>query len=410
MRRIAGTLAAAAWSLTSALAQSPPVPNSKPPSPPLIGPAPPDVLKGATAKPWLDPPAQLPPLTPPAAPKTALPAVIPSPQKFATGSLRLKRERGQWQLWAGNLLLKDFGPSESAAHEALQVFRDLRINAHGSIGGVFDYWLTEGRAPSAMTRHRQVIPFEPTGLRVERMSGSWVLRDARVILYNFGAAQADAEQALAVCKHYGFNQLGYVGHPVPAMKYLMLDPTPRNTPAGPDAVVPVSARMQAVEAAHPRLTLPSIGDVGERVPVDAARLDLRREGGEWVLYAGRSPLGRFGMSERAGRLALQTLQQFRVTELCRVGDSGFAFFLSNGRAPQGTVIGTAAKPLRTELLNVRQIESTWAICEGNFPVMRFGDKADDAQRALAAIRAYRFDHYVQIDPTRSLFLFAKTRY
>src|SRR5687767_2810299 len=116
MRRLAGTLAAVVMLATCATAQ-----------------APPDVLRDAAKRPWLQSHAQLSPVTPPAKLLPNLSPVTPA-QKFDTSSLRLKRERGQWQLWAGTLMLKDFGASEAEAHEALQVFRDLRVNARGSIG------------------------------------------------------------------------------------------------------------------------------------------------------------------------------------------------------------------------------------------------------------------------------------
>ena len=91
----------------------------------------------------------------------APPAPLTTPQRFDTGSLRLKTDYGKWQLWAGNLLLKDFGPAEREATEALNVFRDLRVNSRGSIGGVFEYWLTDGQAPSAFMRHKQSCPVRP---------------------------------------------------------------------------------------------------------------------------------------------------------------------------------------------------------------------------------------------------------
>ena len=383
---------------------------------PLIGPAPPDVLKAAAARPWLDPPAQLPPLTPPSKQppqSTAEVPVPPVPQRFDTGSLRLKRDQGQWQLWAGNLLLKDFGPSEADAHKALQVFRDLRVNSRGSVGGVFEYWLTEGQAPSAITRHRQVIPFDPASLRIEQISGQWVLRDAHVILYNFGTSKLDAQQALAVCGQYGFNQLGYIGHPVPALKYLMMDPRPRSAPTGPAPVLPVTARMQAAEAAHSRLVLPTVGDIGERVPFDARGLDLRREGGEWVLYAGRASFGRFGLYEREGRVRHWRRCNSSASPKCAGSATlGSPFSWPTDRAPQGTTIGLAARPLRPEQLNVRQVGGVWAVCEGQRPVFQFGDKADDAQNILAAIREYHFDHVIAIGNGRTgnMHLFVKTRY
>ena len=243
---------------------------------------------------------------------------------------------GRWQLWAGNQLLKDFGGSEREAQEALQVFRDLRVNSHGTIGGVFDYWLTDGEAPSAFTRHKMVIPFDPHTLRVEQITGQWVLRDAHIVLYSFGRSQTDAQQALAVCQHYEFDQLGYRRPPDAVAEVPDEGPSRRGRRCRPShRCQPVSAAMQPAEVARPRLVLPGVGDVGDRVPFDGRRLDLRREGGEWVLYAGRTPVGHFGPADRDARTALETLEQFRVTELCRIGDSGFGFFLSNGRAPPG---------------------------------------------------------------------------
>ncbi len=418
------TIGAAVLVAASAAAQPPNTVGSRVISGPPLSTLPPpglpsDTPSGSALRPWLTPPA--PARTSPAA--EAPPARESSPSKpaetppaaplaFDTGSLRVRRETGRWQLWAGATLLKDFGPAERDAFDALQTLRDLRVNSRGAVGGVFEYWLADGQAPAAINRHRLVVPFDPASLRVEQVSGQWVLRDARVILYTFGPSRTDAQQALAVCRKYGFNQLGYVGHPTPALKYLMKDPNPSLGRDEPASVVPASARMTAAEASYPRLVVPGAGDVGDRVPFDVRRLDLRREGGEWVLYAGRTPIGRFGASERQGQAALAALQQFRVTELCRVGDTGFGFFLTNGRAPQGTIVGLDAKPLRPEALAVRQVGGTWAMFEGQRVVAEVGDRAEDARHALAAIRAFRFDHVIPVGSgrLRNVNLFVRANY
>ncbi|HEX4590650.1 MAG TPA: hypothetical protein VH120_12010, partial [Gemmataceae bacterium] len=358
------------------------MPTRSPAQPPLTQPPPileiakPEMQRPTALRPWLDPPAQLPGLSPAPAALTPPPPPLAGPQRFEPSSLRLKSEGGRWQLWAGNLMLKDFGPADREANEALQIFRDLRVNSHGSVGGVFEYWLTDGLAPSALTRHKLVIPFDPRTLRVEQVSDQWVLRDGRTILYSFGHSQSDALQALAICKQYQFDQLGYVGHPTPALKYLMKDPNDRKPLAGIPSLTPVSAAMMPAEIAHPRLVLPGVGDVGERVPFDGRRLDLRREGGEWVMYSSRTPVAHFGLSEREARTTLETLEQFRVTELCRIGENGFGFFLANGRAPSGTTIGTSARALRTEALTVRQVGGRWAVCEGTHVLFDFGERGE----------------------------------
>jgi hypothetical protein len=429
MRRHLLVLGAAFIGTAVVLAQSPPVASppgsfNLPREPTPVRQLPDEVLRQIYPRPGVkpsDPPPLLglapgpvpPPAQPLASPKTEVAPAPAVPQRFDNSSLRVKREGGSWQLWAGSLLLKDFGPSEADAREAVQVFRDLRVNSRGSVGGVFEFWLADGEAPSAFTRFRQVVPFDPRSLRVERFNGQWVLRDARIILYNFGPSETDARQALAVCQRYSFNQLGCVGHPTPSLKYLMRDPNPQLPPVRPtNEVVPASAKMQASEAPRVPLVLPNAGAVGERVPLDSRRLDLRRETGEWVLYAGRVPLGRFGANEREARSTLEVLQQFRVTELCRVGESGFCFFLSNGRAPRGgSIVGLPARPLRPERLSVRQVGGNWVLSEDSRTLWSFGARAEDAQHALAAVRHYGFDYAVPLGGGRlgDIYLLVKDR-
>jgi hypothetical protein len=76
------------------------------------------------------------------------------------------------------------------------------------------------------------------------------------------------------------------------------------------------------------------------------------------------------------------------------------------------VIGTGAKPLRAELLTVRQVGPTWAVCEGQRPLFQFGDHESDARHVLAAIREFHFDQFVTIHagPSGQTYLFVKTRY
>ena len=111
------------------------------------------------------------------------------------------------------------------------------------IGGVFEFWLADGEAPSGIVSNRKIISFNPAVLRVEQVAGTWCLRDDHVVLYNFGPSKADAETALAVCRRYGFNQLGFVGQPTPNLKYLMVDKNAPPPKYGAAPVVPAAARM-----------------------------------------------------------------------------------------------------------------------------------------------------------------------
>ena len=95
--------------------------------------------------------------------------------------------------------------------------------------------------------------------------------------------------------------------------------------------------------------------------------------------------------DREGRAVMQSLEQFRCNELCRIGDAGFGFFLSNNRAPTGTLVGTNARPFKAASLKVAQVSGGWAVCDDNRTLAVIGDRADDARAALAAIQHYGFD-------------------
>ena len=334
-----------------------------------------------------------------------------APTQFDTATLRSKRVSNQWQLWAGSQLIKDFGSAQADAYEALQLFRELRVNARGSVGGIFEYFLVDQRAPSAALAKKQVVPFDLDGLRVEQMNGQWVLRDPNLILYNFGSAERDALQALAICRQYGFNQVGVVGQPIPTLKYLLKDPHPSLTRRSSSAIVPASAKMQASEAPHRQLFVPGTGPVGTLTPIDYRRLDLRRDGGDWTLYDGRTVLGRFGRQDRAAQSTLELLQQFRCSEICRFGSEGFGFVLDNGRPPSGSLVGLASRSFKLDRLTVRDVEGNWSICEDQRVLFTFGKDETAARQALAAIQHFHFDTYIPIANGQlgSLYLFVRLR-
>lgn len=326
---------------------------------------------------------------PPKAPQPEVP--VPPATPLDSGSLDIKYQSGSWQLWAGRMLIKDFGRAENDAREALRLFRELRVTARGVVGGVFEYWLADGEAPSGIVSNRKIISFNPAVLRVEQVAGAWCLRDDHVVLYNFGPSKTDAETALAVCRRYGFNQLGFVGQPTPYLKYLMVDKNAPPPKYGAAPVVPAAARMTAEEGAWRPLSIPQEGAIGSIRVLDSRRLELRRDRGQWHLVADNTPMWDFGTSEREGRTVMMALQQFRCTEICRIGDSGFGFFLANGRAPWGTLVGLPARPINRDSLAVRQVEGSWGVYEDRRRLFDFGANADDAKKALAALKHYQFD-------------------
>src|SRR5262249_42343731 len=190
--------------------------------------------------------------------------------------VELKYDDGRWVLTAGATILKDFGRNEMEARQAWYLIRELRLNQHATIGTpkpVVEYWLHDGHAPDHLPRGIRTLALDLAKLKVERAQGFWVVREPVRVLFNFGASEADANQALAVLRRYGFNQVGLVGQAVPSMLVFAARPqadAPRLGPAGtsgalrpahgPGGLSPGHSDKEASEAAsfYPAPALPGL--------------------------------------------------------------------------------------------------------------------------------------------------------
>jgi hypothetical protein len=391
----------------------------------------------APGSPALLPPgvyAPAPPLAapPPAvAPPVAQPQEIPLPQpenKFALNAadVSLKRAVGGWQLWEGQKQLRDFGDREQDARDTLRVYKDLRPTEWVAIGSpkpVVEYALVNGRPPATLgvaapeegkgqpgvigpglggpavtgAGARVVLPIDPKTVRVEAVRGVWVLRDDDTIHLNFGPAKADADQALAVVRRYGFNRLGVVGLPqAPAMTYLFVGADGGPAERGPLARAAVQAQIDSLTRVG--VPVPGVGFVGEMVKVDPRKLDVRKDGGEWVVAAGAEVLGRFGPTEYAARDAARTLADGRFTEFCKVGSGGLTFFLVGGKAPTKVPLAAQGRRFDPAALKVQQAGGAWAVTEnGRF---LFGcSSAEEGDVLVRVVRAFGFDQLCHVGPT-----------
>jgi hypothetical protein len=421
MDRRCASLLVSLFAAVPAVAQTVPSPPPTTGTPGAITSLPPSVIAGATALNGVDlPSGQL------MAPRLLGPngeaPLTEHLTQFDPAKLEVRRDanRSRVQLWSGRVLVKDFGQSLDDANTALRLFRDLHVNARGTVGaaGAFEYWLANGEAP-VPAGNRQVVPFHADRLKAGKVAGQWSLTDGQIVLANFGAAEADARQALAVARKYQFNQLGVVGQPLPTFKYLLHDPNEETGSRVSGFGIREEAGQRGLSetrAPGPEtrrlMSLPDVGVVGTRMPVDWRRLDVLREDNHWRLVAGKQVVADFGQSEREGRQVQQLLQQFRCTEYCAVGTSGFGFFLAGGRAPQGPLIGLNAHPIRPESLNVRSENGSWAVCENMRPLADFGPNEVEARQALAALKHFQFDAVLPLGSGQhlgGLKLFVKSR-
>jgi hypothetical protein len=341
----------------------------------------------------------------------------------------------------------------------------------GSPRPIMEYWLADGRAPVGPIPGLRTIPIHVEDLRVEESQGQWCVRDATRILLNFGMHSEDANLALQVMQRYGFTQVGYIGQGVPMMLMFLtsteqaaaLTPAKLSTPhlpgnnlrkplLPPDPITRVSATDASPKGPNSEPTLPPTtplvthkpkeshadatarqprsdflvagrqlsqpGEVmtdldaaAERVPFDWRQVRVRQDGQDWKLEVTGYLIANFGKDEAAARQALSLLQYYRCTEHVLIGGPRpvVSYFLCNGQAPHGMMLGLDGMTFRPDTLVVQRLGTEWVVTDGTRILFNCGDKEQEARHALERIQEKRFDHLVYLghDPTPVLTFLVK---
>jgi hypothetical protein len=324
-------------------------------------------------------------------------------------------------------MLHDFGEREMDARNAARVYRDLRPTEWVTIGGpkpVVEYGLANGRPvfttqiPGAeeaktplspglgMSDNRpiatgagasHVVPIDLRTVRVEPIRGVWCLRDDGNIHFNFGLNRADAEQALAVVQRYGFNRVGVVGSPIPAMSYLFASPDGGGAPPkGPFAEATVQSQINGLNRVG--IPVPGVGYVGEMFHFDPRKLDVRKEGSEWVIASGCDVVGRYGASEWMARDAARTIQDAKFTEFCKIGSGGLTFFLVDGKTPTRVPFSAQGQRFDLNALKVHKYGEKWAVTENGRYLLDCAN-AEEGETLIRVMKYFQFDQLCHLGPT-----------
>jgi hypothetical protein len=320
----------------------------------------------------------------------------------------LRWQDNRWLLHAGNVWLKDFGRREREARDALRLIRELRLNQHGTVGSpqpVLEYWLSDGRAPQGPVQGLRTFPFTPEKLRVAQIDGQWCVRDDRLLLCTFGGNESQARQALAILRHHAFNEVGYIGQPIPTMMFFLIGSGGLTHPtihvAAPESQAN-SMLFTGRQLSVPHAPLPG-ASVIERVPFDWRQARITQENRQWKLMAGSYILADFGVNEQAARQALAIVRHYRFTEHDLVGGSPpvFSYFLSTEQAPQGSFFGTFDTNFRPESLVLRRVGGEVVLTDGGQVLLHFGDKEKAAQAVLQVIQKYHCDRLCRVGSSDS---------
>ena len=373
-----------------------------------------------TAPPQTLPPNLLPNAKPQDAPQSReLVFPVPDPsvrtpmkERFTpidTATLLLRPQDGNWILFAGTTPLREFGRSQPDADEARRVLRELRPTVWADIGyprPIVGYGLSGGKASLTVPTPRRSEPVDLKTVRAEQVRGAWCLRDDAAVLLNFGRDKPDAEQAVAVCKKYGFNRIGLIGSPEPTFAFFYAAPvdTAGLTPTAASALAQ-AAREQTLTRTG--VAVPGLGFVGERVVIDARQVEVRKDRTDYVLAHGPDVFAKFGPNEWAAQDALRVVKDGRFTEFCRVGE--LTFFLVNGKAPTRVPLSAQGTRFSPAALKVYEINGRWAVCDAARVFVSAASK-EEAEQVARVIQAYQFDQLCRVGPSprASLMFLAKT--
>jgi hypothetical protein len=303
-------------------------------------------------------------------------------------TLNAREIEGRWVVTAGREVVKDFGADRASAHETARILRELRITQVGTVPGSRPellYGLVDGKAPRGANARLTVVPVAARSVRAESVGGTWMVTDGTKGLFDFGTDAEAAKRAAIVFWKYGFNQVGVVGGPQPALLCPLVDPRQQSIDkvAPPPNPIPLAV---LEDAARTSLLLPGNVYAGPKTQIDVKKLAaVLRD--EWVLTHGDDVLARFGSGESIARGALKALRDGQATEVVRLGECGLPLFLSNGQPISGGALGAAKTSLRAERLRVQKVRDQWGVFEDIRPVMQVGSKAD-AELLVQVIRFY----------------------
>lgn len=385
----------------------------------------------------------------------------PQVRNFDHNSVQVRWVQGNWYLYAGTMMLKDFGSDQYAAREAARMIQQLKLNAHGVVGQpspIMEYWLSNGKAPRTTRGLLRTLPIDLESLRAQDIQGQWCVLDNARMFFNFGKQKAQAQEAVNVMRKYRFGEIGYLGYPKPHMIYFLgQDDTianrftqlPKTTnPTNNGNNIPGNGnpndRGYSIDSSLTKLTKQSgdfnqkFGDISPAVlqqarlfsqghrqlsePVNTSsgsirinprELTVRLHKNHWQIRNGEYVLVDFGTDSQLAQSTLRMLQYYGCTEQVMLSPSCNIsyYFLVNGHAPRGLRYGMQGREFRPEKTSVRAIGHQWYIMEETTPLILVGESRQDAEELLAAIQRYQFDFFTQLGstPGHSMPFFARRR-
>ncbi|UCE26067.1 MAG: hypothetical protein JSW52_06790 [Candidatus Coatesbacteria bacterium] len=153
-----------------------------------------------------------------------------------------------------------------------------------------------------------------------------------------------------------------------------------------------------------------VGCDGEEdcVSFDPGKIEVKEVEGSWKIVEGDHLIMDFGSNKEEAYAAYDIIKYYGITSHCFVGrpDPSMVYYLVNGKAPTGPYEAEDCIPFDPDKIEVKEIEGSWKIVEGDNWILDFGDKKDEADLAYSIIKKYGFTHICFVgrpDPSMTYF-------
>ncbi len=155
---------------------------------------------------------------------------------------------------------------------------------------------------------------------------------------------------------------------------------------------------------------PDIGPSYEEdcISFDPNQAEVMSAGGRWKIAVDGMWLLDFGTSKSEAESALEIIKYYGMNSQCFVGrpQASMEYYLVNGDAPVGPMIGEDAIPFDPYALEVKRVQGRWKIVEGSHLLMDFDQQEEEARQALDIILRYDFHYMCYVgrpDPSMTYF-------
>lgn len=127
-----------------------------------------------------------------------------------------------------------------------------------------------------------------------------------------------------------------------------------------------------------------------------ARVEVAEEDGKYKLMEGDNWLVDYGSKGDAAKSTLALTRQYKWNQMCWLGANPASgkmelqYFLVDGNAPSGPAAGEDCLFINPDSCQVKEIDGSWKIVEGDVWHLDFASKKEIAEQALEVLRYYGF--------------------